>query len=301
MKRGSMKIAISGGTGMIGERLCKLLAQKGHDIAVLTRDPKPDFPYRQIEWDPDRQLIDDLKMEGTECIINLAGAPVAQRWTSTNKRTIMASRVSSTRMLVDYIARNKEECKTLINASAIGYYPPSHRSLKETDPPGSSFLCEVVKAWEKEAFRAKDYGCRVVALRIGIVLDQNGGALGRLLPLFKLGLGSPVGSGKQWQSWIHVNDLIRMFEYAMNQEKLEGAYNAVAPTPVQNREFSRSLAKSLKKPMWLPAVPSFMLKLVFGKMAQVILESQKVSAKKIQDSGFTFDFQLIDQAFEDLF
>lgn len=296
-----MKIAISGGTGMVGEQLCKLLSQKGHEIAVLTRNPKPDFPYRQIEWDPGRQLIDDLKMEGTECIINLAGAPVAQRWTEANKQAIMESRVSSTRMLVDYIARNKEECKTLINASAIGYYPPSDQPLRETDPPGNNFLSDVVKAWEEEAFRAKDLGCRVVALRIGIVLDQNGGALERLLPLFKLGLGSPVGSGKQWQSWIHVNDLTRMFEHAMNQESLVGAYNAVAPNPVQNREFSRSLANSLKKPMWLPAVPSFMLKLVFGKMSQVILDSQKVSSEKIEDSGFTFDFQSIDEAFKDLF
>jgi uncharacterized protein (TIGR01777 family) len=296
-----MKIAISGGTGMVGEQLCALLTEKGHEVAVLTRNPKPDFQYRQIEWDPDRQLIDDLKMEGTECIINLAGAPVAQRWTDENKKAIMESRVNSTRMLVGYIARNKGECRTLINASAVGYYPASDDFLKESDAPGTNFLSEVVKAWENEAFRAEGLGCRVVALRIGIVLDESGGAVGRLLPLFKLGLGSPVGSGTQWQSWIHVEDLARMFLYATEHEKMQGSYNAVSPRPVQNKTFSKALAEALDRPMWLPAVPAFALKLVFGKMSQVILDSQKVSSEKIERAGFTFSFTTIEQAFKELF
>jgi uncharacterized protein len=296
-----MKIVLSGGSGLIGSLIGQTLANSGHDVAILTRSIKPNQPFRQIEWDPQRNLIDDVKMEGTQCIINLAGAPVAQRWTTSNKENILESRINSTKVLVDYIDRNKAVCHSFISASAIGLYPSGDSFYNENSASGNNFLSEVVQHWENAAFKAETYGCRVVALRIGIVLAKNGGALDKLLPIFKLGLGSPVGSGKQWQSWIHINDLVQMFQLLSENFQYAGIYNAVAPNPVTNKEFSSALAKSLNRPFWLPAVPAFVLKLVFGKMSQIILNSQKVSSKKIEALGFKFKFPTIDIAFENLF
>ena len=299
-----MKYLISGGTGLVGTAITKQLLQNGHQVMVLSRNGKAraewlDGEVSRSKWDPANQVIDQEAVKTAHVIINLAGSSVSQRWTEANRRSILNSRVDSTSTLVN--AMQGLPPKPFISASAIGLYADSDELQDESSPATEGFLSDVVVRWEQEAEKAQEFGHRVVMLRIGLVLAKEGGALKSLAPIFKLGIGSAVGSGKQWQSWIHVDDLAALFIQAGNEDSWGGAMNAVAPNPVSNKTFSKALAKALGRPFWAPNVPAFVLKLVFGKMSQVVLASQKVSSKKTEAAGFNFQYTQIQDALNSIY
>jgi len=294
------KILITGGTGLVGTKLTKALRDRGDEVCILTtsaiRAEDPDAFY----WNLKDQYIDHRAFEEVDYIIHLAGAGVAEkRWSEKRKKLIYDSRVKNTNLLFE---RSKGyPIKGLIAASAIGFYgmDTGEKWLNEADARGTDFLSDVVADWEESIRQFEEIDTRVVMLRIGIVLSTDGGALKKMAPPFRFGLGAPIGSGKQWMSWIHEDDLVGMILFSLDNE-LKGVFNAVAPHPVNNAEFSKALAKAFDKPFWLPNVPSFGLKLVFGEMARVVLGGNRVKADKIKKAGYAFKFNKIDEALRDL-
>jgi uncharacterized protein (TIGR01777 family) len=294
------KILITGGTGLVGSKLSKALIERGDEVCILTtgavRAEKPNAFY----WNLKDNYIDQNAFEGVDYIIHLAGAGIADKpWSDARKKLIYDSRICNTDLLVE---RSKGyPIKGIVAASAVGYYGMNTDDLQlsETDERGKDFLSDVVVDWEKAIFQFSDENMKVAALRIGIVLSTEGGALKKMVVPFKFGVGSPIGSGKQWMSWIHEDDLVDLFIYALDH-KLEGVYNAVAPLPVTNSEFSRTLASVLRKPYWMPKVPSFVLKLIFGEMARVVLGGNRAKSNKVADTGFKFKFTTLKEALTDL-
>jgi uncharacterized protein (TIGR01777 family) len=277
-----MNISISGASGFIGRHLMKSLAQAGHSVCALSRHAPAAESLREAD-----------------AIIHLAGEPVAQRWTAAAKQRILDSRVVGTRNLVEALGRLTRRPETLICASAIGYYGSrGDEVLTESSAPGSGFLPEVCVAWEREAQAAEAFGIRVVRVRTGVVLDANGGALVRMLPPFRMGLGGRLGSGRQWMSWIHLEDLAALFQFAV-ESQVRGPLNAVAPNPVTNSDFTRELAHALRRPAVFP-VPEFALKMLFGEMADVLLASQRVAPAAAEAAGFRFRFPQLAPALESL-
>ena len=277
-----MNISISGASGFIGRHLMKSLAQAGHSLRALSRHTPPAESLREAD-----------------AIIHLAGEPVAQRWTAAAKQRILDSRVVGTRNLVEALAALPRRPEALICASAIGYYGSrGDEVLTESSAPGSGFLPEVCVAWEREALAAEAFGIRVVRVRTGVVLDANGGALVRMLPPFRMGLGGRLGSGRQWMSWIHLEDLAALFQFAV-ESQVRGPLNAVAPNPVTNSDFTRELAHALRRPAVFP-VPEFALRLLFGEMADVLLASQRVAPAAAEAAGFRFRFPQLAPALESL-
>jgi hypothetical protein len=267
-----MNITISGASGFIGRHLMKSLAQAGHSMRALSRHAPPAESLREAD-----------------VIIHLAGEPIAQRWTTEAKRRIRESRVAGTRNLVEALARLPRRPEALICASAIGYYGSrGDEILTESSAPGSDFLAEVCAAWEREAQAAEAFGLRVVRVRTGLVLDAHGGALQRMLPPFRMGVGGRLGSGQQWMSWIHLKDLAALFQFAV-ESQIRGPLNGVAPHAVTNSDFTRELARALRRPAVFP-VPAFALRLLFGEMADVLLASQRVAPGAAQAAGFRFRF-----------
>lgn len=296
-----MKVAISGGTGLLGQAITKILLEQGHEVVILSRSKKQSSEKRlsYVAWNPAAGELDFDAMSHVDGIINLAGAPVAQRWTASNKKAILDSRIDSTKCLVDYVLNQPNQVKSFVSASAIGIYPSSKELMTVSSKAGKGFLSDVVVQWEKAAEPVFEK-VKGSIIRIGIVLSADGGALEKMLPIFKMGIGSALGSGKQWQSWIHIEDIARLFVFAL-QNKTLPIMNGVAPHPVNQKAFSKELAKALKKPFWAPAVPAFVLKMVLGDMAEVVLNSQKVSAKSAENSGFEFKYKEIDRAMSSLF
>lgn len=293
-----MKVVITGGTGLVGSRMVSRLRADGHQIGVFSRSPESATEgLEMLAWPPDAR--GKKAVSEADVIFNLAGAPVAQRWTKASKAKILNSRVDVTETIVRLMNPNRKQ--TLVSASAIGIYPEGDGVIDESTPPANGFLADVVKAWEASALKAERAGHRVVCLRIGLVLAPEGGALEKLIPIFKLGLGSPVGTGKHWQSWIHIDDLVGLFVFAAQNGTMNGAYNAVAPNPVSNRVLSHALAKAMKRPFFLPAVPAPTLRLFFGEMAQVVLASQRVNNVRVNTAGFQYDYPEIEQAMRQLF
>jgi uncharacterized protein (TIGR01777 family) len=269
-----MNIAITGASGFIGRHLMRSLAQAGHSVCALRRHAPP---------------------AESDVVIHLAGEPVAQRWTAEARQRIRESRIAGTRNLVDALGRLPRRPKALICASAIGYYGSrGDEILTESSAPGSGFLPEVCVAWEREAQAAESFGIRVVRMRTGLVLAAGGGALQRMLPPFRMGVGGRLGSGRQWMSWIHLEDLTAMFQFAV-ESQVRGPLNGVAPHPVANSEFTRELAQALWRPAVFP-VPEFALRLLFGEMADVLLASQRVVPAAAQAAGFRFRFPQLAQA-----
>ena len=257
-----MNISITGASGFIGRHLVKSLAQAGHSPRALSRHAPPAESLREAD-----------------AVIHLAGEPVAQRWTAEAKRRIRESRVEGTRNLVAALAALPRRPEALICASAIGYYGSrGDEILTESSAPGSGFLPEVCVAWEREAQAAEAFGMRVVRVRTGLVLDAGGGALVRMLPPFRMGLGGRLGSGRQWMSWIHLEDLAALFQFAVERQ-VRGPLNAVAPYPVTNSDFTRELARTLGRPAVFP-VPGFALRLLFGEMADVLLDEPAGCARR---------------------
>lgn len=287
-----MRVTVTGGTGFVGGRLVGQLLGAGADVQVLTRSLRANLPPQvgAHVWDSQAEEAPLASLTGSSAVINLIGEPVAQRWSPEIKRRIRDSRILSTRNLVKAISRMEHPPELLVSASAIGYYGSrSDELLTEESAPGEDFLGEVSRAWEEEAQAAEAFGVRVVRLRIGIVLGPEGGALQRMLPPFRAGLGGPLGSGTQWMSWVHIDDLVGMMLFAMQYPHIRGAWNAVSPNPVTNQEFTDTLARILKRPAFF-RVPEFALRMLFGEGATVVLASQRVKPAAAEAAAFRFQY-----------
>lgn len=293
---------ITGASGLIGKRLTELLLQKGHQVSHLGRK-KSNGLVPSYVWDVKGGTIDINALKGIDTIIHLAGAGIADKpWTKERKREILESRTQSTQLLHKTLQQNPNSVKAFISASAIGYYgfEASDKTFTENSEAGNDFLASVTRQWEEEVEKLKTLPLRVAKIRIGIVLSTEGGALKPMLLPIKYFVGSPLGSGKQWMSWIHMDDLCAMFIHIAENEKLDGVYNATSPTAATNAEFTKAIAAVLKRPIWLPKVPEFVLTILLGEMASLITQGSKVSSKKIQESGFVFQYPTLEGALENL-
>lgn len=303
-----MKIAITGATGLVGSRLVAQLKQKGHQILVFTRNPNKAqkvFPASSfanlevVQYQPQASGSWQQKISGCDAVINLAGEPIAERWSPQQKQAIMESRQLGTRKLVEAIAMAEQKPQVLVSGSAIGYYGTSETSaFDETSGSGSDFLAQVCQNWEAEAQKVKEHGVRLVILRIGIVL-ANGGALGKMIGPFKMFAGGPIGNGKQWFSWIHRDDLVNLICQAVEQPEMSGVYNATAPNPVRMGKLCQVLGEVLNRPSWLP-VPDFVLEVLLGDGAIVVLEGQQVLPKQTQQIGFNYQYPELKPALADI-
>jgi len=286
-----MRVLVTGGTGFLGVPLCRALRGAGHTVTVLTRDPghqgAPAAGWEAV----------DAAVQDADALVNLAGEPIAGgRWGARRKERIVASRVDSTRTLLRAVAAAGRRPKVLVSASAVGYYGPhDDEPIDESAGQGAGFLAEVCRAWEAEAVAAEALGLRVVRLRIGIALAGDGGALARMLPPFRAFLGGPLGSGRQWMSWIHRDDVTGLVVAALADEAYAGAVNATAPQPVTNRDFSAALGRALARPSWLGA-PAMALRLALGEMADMLLTGQRVFPQVAERLGYRFRYPDLDSA-----
>ena len=295
-------ILITGGSGLLGTRLTELLLQKVYQVSHLSRNKK-EGPIPAFRWRVSNQEIERGAIDQADTIIHLAGAGIAdKRWTAKRKKEILESRVKSTELLYETLKREKHGVKTFVSASAIGIYgfAGSETVFDEDNEAADDFLADVVKQWEAAVDKIETLGIRVVKIRIGILLSNQGGALKEMMQPIKWGVGSPLGSGKQFLSWIHIDDVCQIFIKAIEDEQMSGAYNAVAPNPATNKELTVAVAKVLKRPLWLPNVPSFVLKIILGEMADLVLKGSQVSAGKNQKKGYQFLFTDLENALKDL-
>jgi len=296
------KILITGTSGLIGSELSKFLAGNGHKIIRLSRTNK-EGEFKSFQWNIETGYLEQGALENVDHIIHLAGAGIAnKRWTPIRKKEIIDSRVKSTELLYNSISKLDHKPKTFISASAIGYYGAitSEKIFLEDDSPGDDFVAQVCKKWEDAANQFSEIGIRTIKLRLGVVLSPNGGALKKMMLPTNFGLGSTLGSGKQYFPWIHITDLINIIEKCIIDSEMNGIYNLVSPTHVNYNRFAKTLAKVMKKPYFMPNVPSFLLKLIFGEMSQIILEVSRISPQKIIESGYAFNFTKLEDALEDL-
>jgi uncharacterized protein (TIGR01777 family) len=302
-----MKIAIAGATGFVGSRLVERLQAERHQLLVLTRNPSaaqkvfPPSAFPNLEiiaYTPTESGSWQEAIAGCEGVVNLAGEPIAEgRWTPQRKQEILSSRQLGTQKIVEAIAKANPKPSVLVNASAIGYYGTSETAtFDETSPPGNDFLAQVCQAWEAEAQKVKDAGVRLVILRLGIVLGQ-GGAIARMIAPFKLFAGGPIGTGRQWFSWIHRDDLVNLIIHALTRPEIEGVLNATAPNPVRMAELAQTMGQVMNRPSWLP-VPGFAIEALLGDGAIVVLEGQQVLPKRPLDYGFEYQYPTVKQALE---
>lgn len=304
-----MKVAITGATGFVGSRLVERLQAEGHQILVLTRNAErgkrvfPAMAFPKVEvvgYTPQESGDWQQAITGCDAVVNLAGAPIAEgRWTPERKQEILNSRKIGTRKVVEAIAQADPKPSVLINASAIGYYGTSETAtFDESSPPGNDFLAQVCQEWEAEAHKVTEAGTRLVILRNGIILD-DGGALAKMIPPFRLFAGGPLGTGRQWFSWIHREDVVNLILKALTTPAMTGVYNATAPNPVRMSEFCATLGDVLQRPSWLP-VPAFALEALLGDAAIVVLEGQQVLPKRTQQAGFSYQYETVRPALEDI-
>ena len=299
-----MTVLITGATGLVGQELVNLLLQNGHNVHYLSTSKSKlvtNTNYKGFYWNPKNAEIDTNALTDVEVIIHLAGANVAKKWTTAYKEEIIESRVLSTQLLYKTLQKNSHQVKQIISASAVGIYPDSLTDIyHETDLDiDVSFLGNVVKQWENEVSQFEKLEIIVSKIRIGIVLAKNGGALQEMAKPIKYGVGAAFGSGEQYQSWIHVQDLVAIFQFVM-ENQLAGVYNGVAPYPVTNSELTKAIAKTLGKPLFFPNIPKFVMKLILGEMHQILFSSQHVSCRKLLDENFQFKFASLDKALNDL-
>ena len=301
-----MKVLITGATGLVGQPLLQVLIQKNHSVHYLTTrkgQTQALSGATGFYWNPEKEQIDEECFDGVDCVIHLAGASISQRWTKKNKANILDSRVKSTQLLFQTIKNlyEKTTIKHFISASAIGLYPSSDRRVYTEDYVGKpdSFLEKVCLAWEKEADALSALGLMVSKIRIGLVLTPKGGVLGPMKIPTSLGLGAAFGSGKQVQSWIHIDDLVQMFMTVM-EKQWEGVYNGVSPNPVPQKVFAKSLAQVLRRPFFLPPVPAIFIRVIAGEMSVLVFNSQNVSAQKVMDKGFLFRYPNLKEAIKSL-
>lgn len=293
-----MKVVITGGTGLVGMALSRLLKKEGHEVYHISRGQGKEFPSYQ--WDVEKGTLDPDALEGKDVLVHLAGAGVADsRWTDKRKQQILESRTQSASLLIDYLKKCQSGPSVFLSASAVGYYggDTGERLCREDDAPGDDFLARVCIAWEESVKPAETLVERLAILRIGVVLAEDGGALPKLL---QPPVVAPLGIGRQYMSTIHLDDLAAMFYFAMQSEKVRGVYNAVGPEPLSNKDFSKLAAKVVGKPFVPLPVPGFALKVLLGEMSQVVLGGNKVSADRIMEAGFIFRYQGVEAALQEL-
>jgi len=293
----TVRVAITGGTGLVGQRLGQLLRDRGDEVTVISRREGPGV----IPWDVREGVQPKDALSGFDAVVHLAGAAVAERrWTAARKREIMDSRRDGTRAVVAALAAADPRPSVLVCASAVGYYGDTGSEIvTESSPSGDDFLADVCCAWESEADAAASIGVRVVKARIGLVLALEGGALGRMLPIFRVGGGGRLGSGRQWMPWIHIDDVVAGLVHTMDCTDCDGAYNLTAPEPVDNREFTRALGQVLRRPAVVP-VPGFALRLAFGELAGALLAGQRALPRRLLREGFSFRHSTLPAALNDL-
>lgn len=292
-----MKIAITGASGLVGSALTESLKKDSHVVFPISRSGGDGV----VRWDPEAGTIEADKLAGCDVIVNLAGEGIAQRWTREAKRRILDSRVKGTQLIAKTMAEMEPKPRALINASAIGIYGYKRKGVADEDSSfGDGFLADVCKQWEPQTALAENAGIRVVQVRIGIVLSPDGGALAKMLPPFKAGVGGPVGSGKQMTSWIALDDLVGIFRLTIENDSVSGPINAVAPNPVSNREFATELGKALGRPSLVPA-PAIAVKLAFGEMAtETVLSDLEVKSHRLPELGFQFQYPTLPEALGEL-
>ncbi|HXV27988.1 MAG TPA: TIGR01777 family oxidoreductase [bacterium] len=297
-----MKIILTGGTGFIGKALLDRLLELEHRVVLLTRNPmQGKFLLKGYgeaqQWDGETEGPWTNHFESADAVINLAGESiVAKRWTTQQKARIISSRIKATKAIANAIAKAGKKPAVFVNASAMGYYGNvENGDVTESDPHGTGFLAETCEQWESQAREAEKSGVRVVLTRIGIVLEKNGGALQRMLLPFRFFMGGHLGSGKQWFSWVHREDIVEAIIFLLNQPTVSGPVNLVSPNPVTMKEFCKTLGKVMGRPSWAP-VPAFMLRLLLGEMSEMLLTGQRVIPKKLQDAGYRFKYPNLEDA-----
>lgn len=294
-------ILITGASGLIAHELSDRL-KKDYTVRFLTRNKKHD---NEFEWNIKAQTMDEKALENVSHIIHLAGANISEkRWTDERKKELISSRVDSAGFILKKLQEQNIKLKSFISASGINYYgtKTTDKIFNENDGPGNDFLSKVVVLWEDAAdqFKKQNLAERVVKIRTAVVLSEKDGALKKMLPTIKMGIGSPLGSGNQYMPWIHINDICSIYQFALQNSEMNGAYNAVSPQYITNKDLTEKIAEVLKKPLFMPNVPAFVLKLIFGELADALLEGSRASADKIQKVGFHFEFPDLKTALEDL-
>lgn len=299
-----MRVLITGATGLVGTAIIKLCEEENIKVNYLTRSKdkiETSENYRGFLWNPAKKEIDEKCLEDVDKIINLAGASVSKRWTSSYKKTILNSRLDSVNTLYQLLSKKEHEVGQIVSASAIGIYPDSLQKLYHEDEPeiADNFLGEVVDKWEKAVDQFAQLGLEVAKIRIGVVLSDKGGALEKIKEPIENYVGAPLGRGKQWQSWIHIKDIAGIFVHAI-KNNWDGVFNGVAPNPVTNKELTKAIATKLNKPLVLPKVPPFALKMLLGEMAVIVLSSQLVSNTKVDSTSYMYQFTHLNPALDDL-
>ena len=297
-----MRIAIAGGTGFIGASLVRQLLANGDDVAVLSRNPSRVRAGRGVEWHPPKPGAWTAEVQSADVVINLAGESIGEgRWTESRKRALLASRIEPTGALVAAMQEKPDARRLFLSVSAVGYYGlHGDELIDEAAPAGDGLLAEITKRWEAAA-REVGEAARLVILRFGVVLDRDGGALAKMLLPFRFGVGGPIGTGRQWMSWIARDDVVGAVQWAIANPNARGAYNVTSPQPVSNRDFSQALGRALHRPAFMP-VPAFVLRTLFGEMAdEVLLGGQRVVPARLQREGFAFQFPEIQEALDSIF
>lgn len=296
-------LLLTGGSGLLGKQLTALLLDKGYTVSHLSRKPGHHPHVKTFIWDVNKGIIDEDCINGIDLIIHLAGEGVAnKRWTDRRKKEIVDSRTKSISLIYKVLKNKEHQVKKIISASATGYYGNrGDELLAEDSPPSHDFLGECCRAWEQAVDEGLALDLKILKFRTGVVFTNKGGALPKMAMPVKLGAGAPLGSGKQWIPWIHYQDVAGMYLYGIEQEAMTGVYNMVAPNPVTNRQLTQAVARQLKRPLWLPKVPAFLLKLLLGEMSIIVLGSTKVDAGKIERAGFEFNYPDIGAALKEIY
>lgn len=293
-----MNILLTGGSGLIGSELTKILIENGHQVRILTREKQIEHPF--YHWDKD--TIDEKVFEKLDGIIHLAGSLIAKRWTNSYKKEIFSSRVDTANLLFEYVKKLNIDLKFFISASGTAYYGQitSNKIFKESDEPNIDFLGKVCVAWENAAYQFEKIGARVVCLRTSLVLSKNGEGFKLLKKPIQLGVGANLGNGKQWMPWIHITDLLQIYSHAVENESIQGSYNASAPEHVNHSTFNHTLATKMNKLFFIPNIPAFVMKLALGEMSSLVLNGSRIDATKIQETGFKFQYPTLEKALEEL-
>ena len=297
------RVLITGGTGSIGRQLTKALLQQGYEVSLLSRKPGNDPLVRTFTWNVNAGHIDENCIEGVDAVIHLAGAGIAdKKWTEQRKKELTDSRTNSIALIYHLLKTRPNQVKRIISATAVGYYGNrADEILSEQSAAGEGFMSECCIAWERAIDKGKTLGLPIVKFRTGVMLDKNTGALPQMALPVKLFAGAPLGNGKQWIPWIHHTDVIGMYLFALENETLEGVFNMVAPEPATNKQLTKAIAKQLHRPVWPINLPTFVLDLLLGEMSIIVLGSTRASAEKIESAGYVFKHTRLAEALEDIY